>query len=89
MNGQVAPSAPEIAVPLHYSLVLAPDLDKKIFTGEESIQIRLSAATSSIGLNAAEISFDSVQIVSGDGAQPARVEVDTVSGVITLERVSR
>jgi hypothetical protein len=84
LNGQVAPSATEIAVPLHYSLALVPDLDKKLFTGEESIQIRLSAATSSISLNAAEISFDNVRIVSGGGSQPARVEADNDKQIATF-----
>jgi puromycin-sensitive aminopeptidase len=56
-------------VPLHYSLVLTPDFGKKILTGEESVELRVSGATSIITLNAVDISFDTVRVVSGSRAQ--------------------
>ena len=51
---------PQTALPSHYSLALAPDLKAATFTGDETIDVALSAPTSTITLNAAEITFQSV-----------------------------
>ncbi|MHB1700495.1 MAG: M1 family metallopeptidase [Acidobacteriaceae bacterium] len=51
---------PQTALPSHYSLALAPDLKAATFTGDEMIDLTLSAPSKTITLNAAEITFKSV-----------------------------
>ena len=48
------------ATPEHYTLALEPDLAGATFTGSETIDVKLAAASKTITLNAAEISFKSV-----------------------------
>ena len=58
--------------PEHYSLMLTPDLKAATFTGEETIDVVLEQASSTITLNAAEIKFVSVKA----GSQNADVSLD-------------
>jgi len=66
--------------PLHYGLVLTPDLRAATFSGEETIDLMLDTPSKNITLNAAEIRFGEVRAyvlpVAADassklGAQPA------------------
>ena len=63
---------PQTALPSHYSLALAPDLKAATFTGDETIDVTLSAPSKTITLNAAEITFKSVTANS----QTAAVSLD-------------
>lgn len=58
--------------PEHYSLTLTPDLNAATFTGEETIDVVLDAASKTITLNAIEIKFLSVKA----GSQVAEVSED-------------
>ncbi len=67
---------PTNAIPTHYTLTLAPDLKTATFTGVEKIDVNIAQPTSSITLNAAEIKFESVAIVSGGTRQTGTVTLD-------------
>ena len=75
---------PQTVVPEHYALTVTPDLASATFTGEESIDVRVSQATDRIVLNAAEITFQTVMIESGGATQSARVELDDKSEMATF-----
>jgi aminopeptidase N/puromycin-sensitive aminopeptidase len=56
---------PTTAIPTHYTLAFAPDLKAATFTGQESIDVMVNAATRTITLNAAEIEIQSVTATFG------------------------
>ena len=60
-------------VPSHYTLALKPDIKAAKFTGDDTIDITLAAATKTITLNAAEITFQSVTATAGSGTPIAAV----------------
>jgi len=80
----VAQRLPEIAVPDNYKLTLSPDFTKNNFAGEETIQVRVLKPTSQIVLNAAEIDFQDVAIMSGSTTQKAKVTLDKDKETATL-----
>ena len=49
---------PENVIPLHYSLVLRPDLETLKFTCEEEVDVQITAATNTIQMHSKEISID-------------------------------
>jgi aminopeptidase N/puromycin-sensitive aminopeptidase len=63
---------PAGVVPEHYSLTLTPDLHAATFSGEETIDVILTAPSKTITLNAAEIEFLRVQ----SSSQVASVSLD-------------
>jgi len=75
---------PELAVPENYKLTFAPDFEKDNFTGDETIQVRVSHPTAEIVLNAAEIEFGEVTVSSGGATQTAKVTLDKTKEMATL-----
>jgi aminopeptidase N/puromycin-sensitive aminopeptidase len=67
---------PTTVRPLHYALTLAPDLKAATFTGSETIDVTLAEPTSSITLNAHDLTFKSVRIESAGKTQTATVSLD-------------
>ncbi len=67
---------PTTVIPTHYTLKLAPDLKAAIFSGEEAIDVSIQQPTRSITLNAIEITFQSVTILSNGSQQTGTVSVD-------------
>jgi aminopeptidase N/puromycin-sensitive aminopeptidase len=67
---------PHIATPEHYVLALTPDLKAATFAGTESIDLLLSEPSTTITLNAAEITFKSVTAESKGQTLPAKVTLD-------------
>ena len=59
--------------PTNYTLWFAPDLDKETFRGRASIALNVSAPTTTITLNAAEITFGEVMVDDAGGSQVAKV----------------
>lgn len=86
MLGSVAAAQrlPRTAIPEHYDLTLTPDLENARFSGDEVIQVRVPAQTRTITLNAADIRFQSAEIVSGSTTYKARVEIDAGKQEATL-----
>ncbi len=67
---------PTNAVPSHYGLHLSPDLKTATFTGSETIDVRLAAASSEITLNSVEIRIARVTATTSAGTQTGVVTYD-------------
>src|SRR6478735_5551588 len=75
---------PAGATPTHYTLWFAPDLEKETFRGRESIVVTLAAPSTTITLNAAEITFGEVTIEDAGGKQTAKVSLNEKDEMATL-----
>jgi aminopeptidase N len=75
---------PELARPVNYKLTFAPDFEKNIFAGQETISIQVLKPTSEIVLNAVEIDFLSASITSAGVTQDAKVTLDKEKQMATL-----
>lgn len=75
---------PALTTPQHYQLTITPDFANDNFTGDETIQIELLKASASITLNAAEIKFAEVTVMSGGKSQTARVTSDEKNEMVTF-----
>ncbi len=80
----LAQRLPELARPVNYKLTFAPDFEKNIFSGEETIAIQVLKPTSEIVLNAAEIDFLGASITSNGVTQEAKVTLDKNKQMATL-----
>ncbi len=67
---------PDTVRPQHYSLTLAPDLKAATFAGSETIDVTLAEPTSTITLNAHDLTFQSVKVEAAGKAQTAAVSLD-------------
>jgi aminopeptidase N len=79
---------PEVAAPNNYKLTFTPDLERATFEGDETISIRVLKPTSEITLNAVDIDFHDVTIVSAGSTQKAKVtpEKEKEMVVLTVEK---
>ena len=75
---------PAGVTPTSYTLWFAPDLDKETFRGRESIAVNLAAPSTTITLNAAEITFGEVTITDAGGKQTAKVSLNDKDEMATL-----
>src|SRR5262249_43993098 len=80
----VAQRLPQGAVPENYKITLAPDFTKDNFTGEETIQLRLTNPAPQIVLNSAEIQFQDASVTSSGVTQKAKVTLDEEKQFATL-----
>ncbi|HEX8029518.1 MAG TPA: hypothetical protein VF491_13685 [Vicinamibacterales bacterium] len=62
--------------PTNYTLWFAPDLDKETFRGRASIAVTVAAPTTTITLNAAEVTFGEVKVDDAAGSQVAKVSTN-------------
>src|SRR5579872_5673489 len=76
---------PKTAEPENYKLHFTPDFSKDNFSGEEQIQVNVLKAENLIVLNAAEITFQSASIRNGGKTQSAKVSLDAMREMATLE----
>jgi len=76
---------PTNVTPQHYTLTLGPDLKSATFTGKEEIVVTLAQPATSITLNAAEITFESVTITAGGNTQTAKVTEDKTKQEVTFQ----
>src|SRR5437588_7782896 len=75
---------PGNVVPEHYSLTFTPDLQKATFTGQETIDVKISQPGNSITLNSGEIEFQEANITQNGGAQKAQVSLNAGKQEATL-----
>ena len=72
---------PDTVTPSHYDLHVSPDATALTFTAEETIAVDVHAATKTITLNAASLSFDSVTL---DGQKTSDIALDKDLGRATF-----
>jgi aminopeptidase N len=75
---------PELARPISYKLTFAPDFEKNIFSGQETIAIEVLKPTTEIVLNAVQIDFVGTSISSAGVTQEAKVSIDKARQMVTL-----
>jgi aminopeptidase N len=63
----VTSQLPRTATPVHYNITLTPDAANLTFRAQTAIVINLTTASKSITLNAADLFFDSVILISNAG----------------------
>jgi puromycin-sensitive aminopeptidase len=84
-NTAWAQRLPAGVVPIHYDITIAPDLAAAKFTGQETVRVRLDAPSSSIVMNAAEITFRDVRVTAAGKTQSARVTLDAAKEQVTFQ----
>ena len=75
---------PQAARPENYKLTFTPDVDQAKFEGDETIAIHVLKPTAEITLNAADIDFHAVTIVSGGVTQDAKVTLEKEKEMVVL-----
>ena len=75
---------PTSVVPEHYTLWFAPDLAAQTFRGRETIAVQMKAPSRTITLNAAEITFTSVDVTAAGRTQRAQVTTDEKAETATF-----
>jgi aminopeptidase N len=77
---------PRGVIPSHYDIALTPDAANGRFTARATITVNVTKATSSITLNAADLSFRSVSAApaAGGAAQNAKTSVDADAQTATF-----
>jgi aminopeptidase N len=76
--------AASTVVPEHYSIAVAPDLEKKTIEGNESIIVSVSDRTSTFTLKAINITIDSAVIRDSRSTQAATVAMDKAKGTVSI-----
>ena len=67
---------PRQVLPTRYDLRLEPDLEKAVFSGEVIVTIDGKEATSTVVLNAADLTIEQAGIINGTAMQPAALALD-------------
>ena len=67
---------PQTIIPSHYSLYLDPVIAEKTFTGEETIDVRVGAATKEIVLNSLDLDISEAEVKSAGSTHNAVVTYD-------------
>ncbi len=75
---------PAGATPEHYTLSFAPDLTAATFRATAAIRVRLSSASTTITMHAAELTFDEVSIETAAGRQVAAVATNEAAQTVTF-----
>jgi aminopeptidase N len=71
--------------PLHYDIVLTPDAKNAGFSAQATIDLELTAPTSSITLHAADLKFSSAKLTAKTGAsQDAQIAIDEAAQTATF-----
>jgi len=75
---------PRTVLPDNYQLTLTPNFQTDKFDGDETIRVQVAQPTSSVTLNAAEITFGETTIAQQGTTQTAKVTTDTKAETATL-----
>ncbi len=75
---------PRDARPTKYTIEITPDAANLRFSGRTMIDVSVTTATSSLTLNAADLTFKAATITGGGGSQSARVTADAAAQTVTF-----
>ncbi len=67
---------PTNVIPSHYDVTFAPDLQAATFSGTEEIQVRVTAPTATVVLNALDLQISEAVAVQAASSQPATIALD-------------
>ena len=81
----IAQRLPDTVVPTHYTLTFTPDLATATFTGEAEIIVRVTQPTSTIVLNALELTIHESTVAQGATSAAANVTYDKEAQQVTLQ----
>lgn len=76
---------PQTVIPSHYKLSLDPRIEQKQFSGEETIDVRVSMPLKEIVLNSLDLDVSEVEVVSGGKTQKANVVYDRPNEMVRLQ----
>lgn len=76
---------PQNAVPSHYKLWLDPHIEERKFSGEETIDVRLTSPAKQIVLNSLDLGISDAEIISGGTSHKVDVEYDRPDEMVKLE----
>ena len=87
MTDQRTVTLPRNVKPVSYRLTLEPDLETFTFKGEETIEVEVAEATSSVTLNAIDLDIQTCRITSGNGdpMTPRATTLDETTETATFE----
>ena len=87
MAEQRKATLPRNVKPVSYRLTLEPDLETFVFKGEETIELEVAEATSSVTLNAIELDIQACRMTSGNGdpITPCATTFDETAETATFE----
>lgn len=71
--------------PLHYNLILHPDLRTGILTGQEVIKIRTNEATKQIILHSYDLNITSVNVLGAGDAVVGQYKLDEVRDFLIID----
>ena len=80
-GGQRLPTG---VVPSHYKLFLDPSIESQRFSGEETIDVRLTHATKEIVLNSLDLEISAAEVDAGGNSQPAQISYEPANEMIRL-----
>ncbi len=75
---------PVAVIPEHYRLSFTPDLEREEFRGETTIRVRVTAPTTRIVLNAADLRILTATVDAGGTSFPTAVSTDQATHTLTL-----
>ncbi|PHY13471.1 aminopeptidase [Caulobacter sp. B11] len=82
---QVTTQLPRTARPTHYSVSFTPDADKRAFTASVKIDLQVLEPTTTIVLQAADLTFSAAQL-SGSGAAKITVDAEAQTATFTFDK---
>ena len=68
----------------HYSLTFTPDLQKAVFSGDETLEVEVNKAANAFTLNALELEFQEASITQENKTQTAKFDFATPKQQVTL-----
>src|SRR6185503_5432208 len=75
---------PQTVIPSHYRIALDLSIEKKKFSGDETIDVRVKTATKQIVLNSLDLEISTAEVIAAGKTLKADVEYDKADEMIRL-----